>query len=86
MRKLHLDLDQLEVESFETTVHNEALRGTVRGAADTEGSTCGGCDLTNNCQGYTVGCTGHLCLDTASMSGLDGCLCPPLGNEPSRPC
>ena len=35
MRKLKLDLDGLQVESFETLKAPAAKRGTVRGAADT---------------------------------------------------
>lgn len=68
MRKLRLDLDELAVESFSTLAQGKASRGTVRGRADTEEYTCGGCTITENgCQDYTVFC---------SYGDTGGCTCP----------
>ena len=39
MKKLSLMLDELDVESFEAGA-TEAVRGTVHGAACTDGNTC----------------------------------------------
>lgn len=94
MRKLRLDLEQLVVESFSTMMHGEGSRGTVRGRADTEQSTCGncgtancdtnantcgGCGITDDCMDYSVYC---------SRSGGEGCWCPLEGESPafSRDC
>jgi hypothetical protein len=59
MSKIRLDLDALQVESFDTTGGEKHARGTVRGngvaadpvAADTvEADTCGGgCSWDSNC-------------------------------------
>lgn len=70
MRKLHLSLEALQVQSFETTPAPRAARGTVDahetfesecvcgsdGCGGTTGYTCGGCDT----PGFTCedNCTG----------------------------
>jgi hypothetical protein len=77
MRKLHLDLDALEVQSFHTTPDTDGRGGTVAahetfesecqcetdgcGGGGTTGYTCGGCDT----PGYTCedNCTGGPVID-----------------------
>lgn len=69
MKKLSLNLDQLEVESFETELHVTDERGTVRGAMsygtevaecrtrDLNVQTCAGCgDTENTCDPWNGWC------------------------------
>jgi len=50
MRKISLDVDQLTVESFTTTVNDGARRGTVRGLdSGASGIGCG----TQGCASYS---------------------------------
>lgn len=68
MKKISLQMDALRVESFETTSHPAALRGTVKGAGtgvsacltecggESCDPTCQSCELTQ-CQAETCGFT-----------------------------
>jgi hypothetical protein len=68
MKKIRLDIDKLEVQSF-ATVHPDGARGTVQGAADVSyylsyEDTCyqrvGGCGLRNEtdlCITLELSCT-----------------------------
>lgn len=57
MKKLSLNLDQLEVDSFETELHFTDERGTVRGAMSYEGTTnVAGCRTANAGGDTCAGC------------------------------
>ena len=66
MKKIHLDLDRLCVETFETSDRDTAPRGTVHGHYSQRG-TCGGavgtCQYGGTCGAGcgTAGCTGIYC-------------------------
>lgn len=65
MKKLKLEIDELAVESF-TTRNDEALRGTVGGAATFFG--------TNGC----YSCVGTICIESCRNTcdnSLDYCTC-----------
>ena len=84
MKKLALNLDELAVESFETS-RNLLLRGTVRGASestevqiictcDSDDGTCddscnpGGCGSGNSCNGTCAGDTCGFCTRDATCA------------------
>jgi hypothetical protein len=66
MKKIHLDLDRLRVDSFETSKAERAARGTVHGHYSQRG-TCdafvGTCQYGGSCGAgcATAGCTGLAC-------------------------
>jgi hypothetical protein len=70
MNKLKLDLDELQVDSFDTMSEPEA-RGTVHGLQTYDtcyNLTCYGADCpgyTNNC-GYTPACPGYGCTNLST--------------------
>ena len=69
MRKIRLDVEALEVETF-TTTGAAAGRGTVAGHdSGTNGQLCSGACSPG-------GSGGDNCFDPASLSGWDGCICP----------
>jgi hypothetical protein len=81
MRKLHLNVEELEIQSFETTSAPHRARGTVE-AHETLESECV-CD--------TVGCggggtTGYTCggCDTPGFTCEDNCTGGPSVAEPIR--
>jgi hypothetical protein len=68
MKKLSLEMDDLSVESFPTTVRHEPLKGTVDAAEFTlKTAQCG------SCGGDT--CAGVSCF-TSCIPGGPGCTCP----------
>ena len=84
MRKLRLDVDELQVEAFETVLSGARRSGTVRGHDWTQyavytcvgqgcaGFTDGGCGFTPYCPGY--GCTqGSTCAYPTAVYDA----CPP---------
>ena len=70
MRKIRLDVEALEVETF-TTTGAAAGSGTVQGhdSGATNGQLCSGACSPG-------GSGGDGCFDPASISGWDGCICP----------
>ena len=82
MKKLNLDLDQLTVESFDTSVARKA-NGTVRAFGWTETSCqqiicdCGPTNVT--CETY---CNEFTCADSCEGTCGDSCvnICPPTNN------
>lgn len=76
MKKLRLDLDEVEVESFPTSALPGARAGTVAGrAADGEVSNGGECTL-EGCSGggdcsWDMGCSVDNCSD--ACTGYPGC-------------
>jgi len=66
MKKIHLELDRLRVETFETSEAKTAPRGTVHGLWSQRG-TCDGvvgtCQYGGTCGAGcgTAGCTGIYC-------------------------
>ncbi|HEU0012485.1 MAG TPA: hypothetical protein VFQ45_02315 [Longimicrobium sp.] len=83
MRKLKLDLDELEVQSFDTTTDPGAPRGTVHGA-ETDEETCekscwwGTCEL--HCSGGGTCNEPGPCVWTPDISCYQTC------NAPGGPC
>lgn len=72
MNKLKLDLDTVEVESFETSLPAQFARGTIR--ANDNSSVCpvDGTDAcTIFCNGNSIGC---------AMSWATACTCDPESN------
>jgi hypothetical protein len=88
MKKLTLQLDELAVESFETS-GAEAMRGTVRGFGDSSGCSYGspnytGCDMT--CEfpcGESDACTPACPQVTPGCTQTSPERCPPTGGAPS---
>ena len=77
MRKLKLELDALQVESFEAMPDAGRRIGTVRGNEGTSG-----CSVEEVCSGDET-CFGESCAVTACLT----CLCPHTGPQPScDPC
>ncbi len=78
MKKLKLNLDDIKVESFETSANNLSAVGTVKGNATlTEYVTCNGCThitcgntCGNTCNGNT--CDGNTCDGTCDGNTCDG--------------
>lgn len=81
MRKLHLSLEALEVESFQTTPAPRAANGTVE-AHETFESECA-CD-TDGCGGG--GTTGYTCggCDTPGYTCEENCTGGPVTDQPIR--
>ncbi|HEU0016275.1 MAG TPA: hypothetical protein VFQ45_21530 [Longimicrobium sp.] len=81
MQKLRLDLDALEVESFDTVAGASAARGTVKGHRtetepidyiDTAQFTCTTCPSAQSCP--AVGCGGSAgCVTAYTDCGQDTC-------------
>jgi hypothetical protein len=82
MKKLMLELDELRVESFETSFEQPDRRGTVHGHYSQNGTcpySCGGsCDATCpdscafTCQGSCpISCVNNTCDATCQCDGLD---------------
>ncbi|HEU4884616.1 MAG TPA: hypothetical protein VFT45_20340 [Longimicrobium sp.] len=80
MRKLHLNVDELEIQSFETTSAPHRPRGTVE-AHETFESECV-CD-TDGCGSGTTGYTCGGC-DTPGYTCEDHCTGGPSVAEPIR--
>ena len=66
MKKIQLDIEALEVSTFETEPGSQAARGTVEGHATTicptawcpTGATCGPDSCVESCLSGNVGCHG----------------------------
>lgn len=78
MKKLRLDIDEVQVESFPTSTVADARFGTVQGqarpaashGAGLDGCTVGGCSGDGACS-WNVGCSVDNCSDVCT--GYPGC-------------
>jgi hypothetical protein len=66
MKKLALNIDELSVQSFETTANAEEQRCTVRGYMDDDNGGDGGGDYSDVCSGV------YSCADWATCNA--GCV------------
>ena len=70
MGKLRLDMDHLQVESFDTEAASAAARGTVRGNVEfNNGADFAANDLEGRHDRFGVVVTGSSCLCTISCNG-----------------
>jgi len=84
MKKLSLDLDQLAVESFDTTAEAARSRGTVRGHVLTD-TTCGQfiCDCPT---GSGESCQADLCgSDVCESADCGSINCPTAWHTCNKP-
>ena len=90
MKKLKLDLDDLKVESFETTPETGNPRGTVVGYGDTFGR-CETFDLITCFEPCETSTCGHTCARTCNNTCGSTCGCTDtdtswIGCLNSNPC
>lgn len=84
MRKLKLDLDEVEVESFRTNQFSEPMPddGTVQGHGETKMSYCWQCgplDSYPNCPEPSAGGTCQYTCNERDLTCVSGCTSPEYG-------
>jgi hypothetical protein len=79
MKKLRLNLDALEVQTFRTTPGSDATRGTVR-------ANSGCCYSGDDCTGYWSTCDGGGGTAFCPGTGMQSCGCSNQPETCAAPC